>query len=286
MSGENHDFCLELLRTHDPDRYPAVLWLPAGLRPAAAAIYAFNAEIARIPALASEAQTGEIRLQWWSETLSASRDHGGQPIAVELLAAVARHRLPVQPLLNLIEARRFDLYHDPIPDIAALEAYAGHTASALLHLIALAAGAKPSAALADASGHGGVAQTVAGLLRLAGLHRRQARCYIPGDILSTAGLDVQGWLNGEPGERHVAALNAMVAWGRDHLAKALDALGHVDRGLRPVFLPLAPVSTDLDKVEKAGIAVFARPPEILPLRRQWIYFKAALGAWPSVRRAS
>lgn len=280
MSGKEHAHCLELVRTRDPDRFPALLWLPAEFRPAATALYAFNAEIVRIPALAREAEPGEIRLQWWSEVLSANRDHGGQPVAVELLAALARHRLPVQPLLDLIEAHRFDLYHDPMADIAALEAYAGHTASALLHLVALAAAGASSPRLADASGHGGVAQAIAGLCRAAGALRAGGRCYLPPDILAQGGLDASAFLAATPDERHLRSLGAFAALARQHLAKARAALAEIDKTVRPVFLPLCMVEPTLAAVERAGLGIFTAMPEISPLRRQWQYLRAALAGRP------
>ncbi len=88
MKADGYRYCLGLLREHDPDRHLAVLWLPQEQRGAAAAIYAFAAEIGRIPSLVEEPANGEIRLQWWSEVVAGERDHGGQPVAGELLAVL------------------------------------------------------------------------------------------------------------------------------------------------------------------------------------------------------
>ena len=130
--------CAELVRTADRDRYLAALFAPAERRDALFALYAFNVEIGRVREVAREALPGEIRLQWWSEVLSGERDGeaAANPIAAALLSAIERHGLPTSSLLDLIEARRFDLYDEPMAAIADLEAYAKRTSSAVIALAA------------------------------------------------------------------------------------------------------------------------------------------------------
>ena len=129
----------QFLRDNDRDRYFASLVIPETARSAVQALYAFNADVASIRDRAREPAPGEIRLQWWADALKGE-GHGAvrsNPIAAELLDAVAAYRLPTGPLLRLIEARRFDLYDDPMPDLQRFEGYAGETASVLLQLDAM-----------------------------------------------------------------------------------------------------------------------------------------------------
>src|SRR5262249_14399446 len=106
--GEDaHAHCQALVRASDPDRFVATLFAPADRRAYMFALYAFNLEIARIGEIAHEPLAGEIRLQWWRDALTGV-SHGetsGHPVASALLGALESCRLPVQPLLNLIEAR-------------------------------------------------------------------------------------------------------------------------------------------------------------------------------------
>lgn len=278
---EGLSHCIGLLREADPDRYLATLYLPAELRPDAAALYAFNAEIARIPALVSEPVPGEIRLQWWREVIEGGREAGDHPVAVALLAAIERRRLPAEVLSRAIDARIFDLYHDPMPDRGALEGYCGETASALLNLVALAAGATPGADLADACGHGGVAQAMAGLVRHSGFHRSRQRCYVPDELLRLAGLTVDEWLGAPPDARHRAATEAMILLAREHLDKSRAAIGRLDRPLMPVFLPLAPVAAYLDAARRAGAGLFEAVPDLSPLRRHFLFWRAAMRGRPA-----
>ena len=52
---DHYQHCLQFLRQSDFDRYLAVLYAPEDKRPAFEALYAFNAEIARIRELIHDA---------------------------------------------------------------------------------------------------------------------------------------------------------------------------------------------------------------------------------------
>src|ERR671932_2033840 len=142
--------CARLVRDGDPDRYFATLFAPADKRPHLFALYAFSREVARIRETVSEALPGEIRLQWWRDTLQgeARGDVRANPVAAALDEAIVAFRLPRQALVDLIDARVFDLYDDPMPTLADLEGYCGETSSALIRVVSLILndGADPGAA--------------------------------------------------------------------------------------------------------------------------------------------
>lgn len=135
---QSDDQILATLRDTDRDRYLACLLSPAEKRHSLAALYAFYAEIARVRDMVKEPLPGEIRLQWWRDTLENEQSDGaGHPLAEALLRCIREHHLPVRVLQDMIDARIFDLYDDPMQDRAALEGYAGETASALIQLSSL-----------------------------------------------------------------------------------------------------------------------------------------------------
>jgi phytoene synthase len=81
MSGaddgrQSADFCADLVRAHDFARYASTLFMPAELRRALWALYAFNVEISRVREQVSQPLPGEMRLQWWTDML-AGAGHGG-----------------------------------------------------------------------------------------------------------------------------------------------------------------------------------------------------------------
>src|ERR1700719_3478940 len=108
----NYDYCAALVREGDRDRFLATLFAPAAHRDALLSLYAFNVEISRVRDLAREPMPGEIRLQWWREVLSGERagEAAAHPVAAALQATLASHGFVATPLLELIDARTFDLY--------------------------------------------------------------------------------------------------------------------------------------------------------------------------------
>lgn len=251
----NQDISLAMLRDTDRDRYLACLLSPEAKRGALAALYAFNAELARIRDLVHEPLPGEIRMQYWRDLLEGNA-HGSteaNPLAAALLTAVETHRLPRQTLVNMIEARIFDLYDDPMESRTSLEGYAGETASALIQLASLVLSPEDATKSADAAGHAGVAQAISGMLLLMPLHQRRGQVYIPLEILSATGLDREAFLAGTDKPRISAAVEAFAGLGRDHLAKArASALSPV---IVPAFLPVALAEPVLVKAQKRGAAV-------------------------------
>ena len=275
QGGDQYGPCLQLLRESDRDRYAATLYLPEKTRSAASALYAFAAEIAAIPDRVKEPMAGEIRLQWWREVILGTREAGNNPVAVALLATLEHHELPRQPLTDLVDARVFDLYHDPMPDPTALEAYCGQTGSVLLQLVALAGGAERDTALADACGHAGVAIRMSEIVRRMPLDRNAGKCPLPVTMLAATGLSVEDWLRQEPDTRHGNAANAVIALALEHRAKAVAAIAKLDREILPVFLPLAPANSWLRAAERAGLQLLTRGVTLSPLRRQLSLAKTA-----------
>jgi phytoene synthase len=252
------------LRELDRDRYFATLVLPAAARPAITALYAFNAEIAAIPDRVHEPMPGEIRLQWWKDALQGD-GHGEvrqNPLADALLTAVAEFALPTAPLIRLLEARRFDLYHDPMPDLASFEGYAGETVSVLYQLAAMALNRGAEIETGDAAGHLGVAQALVGHLRAFGYHAARGRIFLPWAVLAANGVLEADVLAGRPGESLLAARRQLAELAREHLAQASAAAGRLPRPLRSVFAPIALLAAQLKRADVTAERTFSAPPDL------------------------
>src|SRR5262245_31877001 len=185
--------CEALVRAADKDRFLTTLFAPAERRDALFALYAFNVEIARVREVVREPVAGEIRLQWWSDALGGA-DRGevaAHPVASALLASIARYRLPAERFKALIEARRFDLYDEPMATLADLEAYAEGASAKLIALVAqiLAGGGEPD--IGALNHHAGLAHALAGLLAAFPIHVARGQLYIPLEILARHGADRQ-----------------------------------------------------------------------------------------------
>lgn len=265
----NARICLDMLRDMDRDRYLACLLSPEDKRDDLAALYMFNAELARIRDIVREPLPGEVRMQWWRDLLEGTShgDSAANPVAAGLLGAIDRHRLPVTPLVEMIENRIFDLYDDPIENRAMFEAYAGHTASTLIQLASLVLDPQAAAGAADIAGHAGIAQAIAGLLLLMPLHQRRGQLYLPLEILSATGLTREQFLEGKDLLRISAAIEAFAGLGREHLQNA-RAFGALPPSVFPAFLPVALAEPVLLAASKAGASLFDKPLQPSLLRRQ------------------
>lgn len=261
----NEALCLRALQETDHDRYLASLLTPADRRPAITALYAYNAELARIRDLVREPLPGEVRLQYWRDLLegSAHGETAANPVAAELLSAVQTWRLPVAPLVSMADARIFDLYDDPMETTVMFEGYAGETAAALIQLAALVLDAKAAEGAAEIVGHAGVAQAVAGAILLMPVHRARGQLYLPTQILSSVGLDREAFLADQSDGRASAAIQAFAGFGLDHLRKA-RAAGRLAKSLVPAFLPVTLAEPVLKRAAKVGVdclTVDIRPPQ-------------------------
>jgi 15-cis-phytoene synthase len=263
--------CAELVRTTDRDRFIASLFAPAGQRGALHALYAFNSEIARVREVAREALPGEIRLQWWSEVIDGERSEEARanPVAAALLETIARHSLAPERLMAVIEARRFDLYDDPMATLADLETYASNTSSALF---GLAAQIVSGSAVEAVTGPAGIAHAMAGLIRAFPLHSARRQLFLPADLLERHQAHPHDIFAG----RSSAGLAAALAELRDVVGRHLDAAREHAAALPPTAVPaLLPIALVRPSLKRLARNDPFAPREIPPWRRQWLIWRAA-----------
>lgn len=275
------DSIAEAVRAADPDRYLAALYAPAERRGALMALYAFNAEIAGVRDRIREALPGEIRLQWWRDTIaSGDSTGGGHPLAAALIGAIETHKLPRAAFDAYLEARIFDLYDDPMPARTDLEGYCGETASAMIQLSALILDPAAAPEVADLAGHAGCAQAIAGLLRSLPIHRRRGQCYLPRDMLAAVGTTPEAFVAGGDEVAAARAVSAMAALGSEHFGAFLSGATSLPASVRPAFLPVALAGAYLGEVARDPAAALTRVSDISVLRRHWLLLRAASGHWP------
>lgn len=269
------------LRASDKDRYLSTLYAPAEMRPALTALYAFNVEIASVRDRIRDPLPGEMRLQWWRDVLEAGTPEAaeGHPLATALIETIRQQGLPPKPFIDMLDARVFDLYDDPMPSRGDLEGYLGETASALIQLSALVLDAKAARAVAELAGHAGCAQGIAGLLRLLPLHRARGQCYLPNDVLTAAGTDAATMIAGSDRAAARRAIDAMVALGRDHWLAFQRGAGILPASLRPAFLAAGLAPYYLDAIAKTGDGALREPVDIAQWRKQWTMFRAGSRGW-------
>ncbi|PCJ75571.1 MAG: phytoene synthase [Rhodobacteraceae bacterium] len=138
------DACAELVKSGDPDRYLSVMAAPVGARDRLFVLYAFNLEVARAPWASKEEMIAEMRLQWWLDTINEIykgnvRHH---EVVAPLAEMIAKYNLPQALFIEIIEARRFDIYRESHSGMSAFDAYINATSGNLMRLAVMSLGAK------------------------------------------------------------------------------------------------------------------------------------------------
>ena len=147
---------LQSARAGEPDRYLAALLAPPPARLHLLALAAFSSELANVSAAVTrEPVMGEIRLQWWRDSLAPGVAPTGNPIADALRAAIAEASLPRPVLLDVIDAHALDLNPQPLESDADLDAYLQRTEGALFGLAARILDDRRSGAPRAAAGEAG-----------------------------------------------------------------------------------------------------------------------------------
>ncbi len=269
-------YCQQLARDTDRDRYLAGLFAPQDARGDLFALYAFSSEIARVRELVSDPLPGEVRLQWWRDLLNGAAHGEAQrhPVAAAFLPVIESCKLPLSSLLNLIDARVFDLYDDPMPSLNDLEGYAGETSSAVFQLgaIILSGGQDPKTA--EIAGYAGVAYALTGLMRALPWHASRGQLYLPSDVLDRHGVDRASIFRGENTKELQGALAELREHVRHHLSRTRKLTDTIPRACLPAFLPVCLLEPYLAEMEKPGFDPLRSSVELSQLRRQWRLWRA------------
>ena len=275
MDPDQH--CFELVRVGDKDRFLASLFAPEDKRKHLHALYAFNIEISRIPELVSDAAIGEIRYQWWLDTIDAiyRGEEQQHPVAQSLAAAIEAGDLPKHALQNLVKAKIFDLYSDPMPSLSDLEGYLGETSSALIQMASLILGREEALESAEAAGLAGVAYGLAGIMRSLPRHRANGRCFVPEDLLKQRNINSADVV----ANTNEAALAIVLSELRLKIGERLSQARRMDWTIRPAVMPaflhVTLTQGYLAKLDQRREKVLISGAEISQLRKQWLLWRAA-----------
>jgi len=209
------------VRRADPDRYFSGLFAPAHARPLLFALYAFNADVARVAESVREPMLGAIRLEWWRETAEGAKR--GTPrnhdVARGLAAIFAETTIALADLEALIAARAFDSSADRFADFAGLEAYMASTSGAVMGLAAQILGGRPELTAQAALAYG-----LAGILRSLPFHNGRHKLYLPLDLLSAVHIAPEEFFHLEKSDQRLAAAVHQVRLrAHDHFQAARSA---------------------------------------------------------------
>jgi phytoene synthase len=190
--------CVELMRGGSKTFFAASRLLPARMRSASIALYAFcRVADDLVDNCAAEGRSVQQSLLQLKERLDAV--YAGQPQAfVEdraLAAVVHQYQLP-RPLLDaLLEGFAWDAEARVYETLEDVQAYGARVAGSVGAMMCWLMGVRSADALARAC-ELGVAMQLTNIARDVGEDARNARLYLPRQWLREAGVDVELWLQG------------------------------------------------------------------------------------------
>jgi NADH dehydrogenase [ubiquinone] 1 alpha subcomplex assembly factor 6 len=258
MSHDPKTYCLEQVRRFDRERYLCALLAPEPARSRLFVLYAFNLEVARVRETVSESLIGQMRLQWWRETIAdfAQNKVRAHPVAEALAATLAEAPIRAALIERILTAREFDLDDATPPTLAALEDYAEGTSGTLQQAaLDLLQAATPAAD--DAARHIGIAWSLIGLQRALRFHAQRRRCFLPADLMSTAGVSADLLFEGRHGPELRQVVASVAERARVHLASARQRRRQIPAAAMPALLPAVLAEAHLRRLQKAGFDPFA-----------------------------
>jgi len=248
----------DYVRRHDRDRYLAALFAPVERRTAVMALYAFNHEIAKTREVVTEPLLGRIRLQWWREAIAEAYAGGNvraHEVMTPLAAAIRQHRLSREHFDAIIEARELDLAEAPPTTLAALEQYCAATSGGLQCLVLEILETRNDDSM-EAAREVGIAYALTGLIRAIPFHARARRHFLPAEITSEVGLDLDTLLELRASPALTAAVERLAERARQHLVTARSRRRHLPSTALPALLPARVAAGYLKDIEAVRGNVF------------------------------
>ena len=264
MSITADDYVSEVVNRDDHDRFLTAVFAPPPARSGVMALYAFNAEVAKVRESVSENLIGQIKLQWWRDVVATIYAGGdvsvgnlprGNPVVEALAAAIRGHGLSQIYFDALLDARAQDLADESLPDVAALEQYAEGT-SASLTALALEVLGVGDADSKLAGRHVGIAWALTGLLRDVLFHARANRFMLPQDLLAGEGLRPHDLQEQRNAAKIAAVVEQIARRARAHIDKARSFRRMVDRRALPALLPATLADNYLKGLARRGFDIF------------------------------
>ncbi|NKD76461.1 squalene/phytoene synthase family protein [Haematospirillum sp. H1815] len=241
------------VKRHDPVRFLTTLFVPDRVRPALWALYAFNAELGRIRDVVTEQVLGQIRFQWWRDTLE-NLEAGvvaKSPIVQDLATLVQTYYVPVSLLCHMVDARSAEVESLPFETEHALEQYCDGYGGALAEAVCRIGGVHDEVVV-SAARQVGQAAVVARTLLGVPASLVAGHCPVPSGVLDALSLDPEQL--GDPD-----AVVKLAPWsldlcrmGRGMLGAARHTVSRPPRDILAVFLEAMAAERTFSVLERNG----------------------------------
>jgi len=290
--GDGYRRARLLTRAHARSFHAASIFLDATRRRSATALYAFCRRLDDLVDESDGRDAGGIvdrldEARWLLHTVGEGRS---QPLVPapwhpdEIAAlgnTIARHRIPIAPLLELVDGVEMDLVKTRYASFTELDLYCHRVAGTVGLMLAPVLGYDDPAALRYAADLGRAMQ-LTNILRDVGEDLGRGRIYLPLDELRAAGLDERDLRAQRVDERFRSLMRTQIARARACYASAVCGIPllHGTRARLAVGLMAALYRDILRSIEQQGYDVFRRRARVS--RRRKLALAAAL-AWRARR---
>ncbi len=265
-----------LVREHDRDRYRSTLFAPPEKRRALTALYALNVELERIVLVTDEPMAGQIRLQWWRDSIDFAEPQVkvGSPLADALRSAMFEHNLPKERLIGMVDAHSPIMFGEAPETERALKDMFRATEGVVFELAAAILG-DTSEAAREASRHAGVAYGLTEMFIELPLLASRRRLMLPKSYVETREIDLDAVYRGETTPNFAAATADLRGLASRFLKQFRTASANLDARAWPAFLPLTLVKPYLKAMTAPGFDPLQTVVSLNPVRRLWRIWRSA-----------
>lgn len=265
------------VKAYDYDRFLVTLFAPSQVREDLFALYAFNHEVAKIREAVSEPMLGEIRLQWWRESIDGIYEDNprNHEVVLPLHAAVKRTNVAKQEFINIINARAADIYDENPKSLSEFEMYLGETSGNLTRIAAQMIGEKNEDVLSMAYELGQVWGLI-GTLRAIRYHISLKKLSLPQDLMDEFDVKKRDIFSMECDEKVQNLIKTLSLSAHQYLDHIATDKKKLSKEMKSLFLLSALSRSYLNTIKKADYNPFEINERATMFPRQCRLFFSAL----------
>ena len=248
----------DLVKKADPDRYICTLFADREVQEFLFAIYALYNELAAIPFRTQEANLGEIRLQWWRETLLASKlevNLSTDPIMQGIYKLNGQPKFNRELMLSIIDERENDLSKRQPKTIEELEKYIKNTSGAIT-VIALDLMDVTDEHIRQACQDIALAYGLIGVLRSTRFLLNYDRILVPESLLDRYEVSNEIFKNRKQNQSLRSIGAAITGIGESLLLKARKSQQNIERRSMPCLLLASLTGLYIKQLKRLNYDVF------------------------------
>ena len=275
--SEIETYCGSATKKHDYDRFLITLFAKPEVREDLYALYAFNHEVAKIREAVSEPMLGEIRLQWWRESIEgiAEGNPRNHEVVLPLNTAFHNHGLTTDMFMKVIDARAADIYDENPATLKDFETYLGNTSGNLMEIAAWMLGERDQHVLTITHDLGLVWGLI-GTLRALRYQISLNKLSLPQDLLDEYNVSKRDVFSMEGTDGIRAMVKALCQNAEHYLKQISDEKQALSKDVRSLYLLTALSRSYLNLIKKADYDPFKINEKASMFPRQCRLFFSAL----------